>query len=324
MPTLRVTVAMATCDGERYLRQQLDSIAANGRTPQEIVLVDDRSSDDTVCIAQDFARRAPCAVRIERNTERLGFNGTFQRAASLADGDVVLFSDQDDVWLPDHVAALVAPFESGRDVAIVVSNSLYVDVDLRPTGQTLWTAERFRRSDLRRARSGEQFAGWVRHRAIAGHGMAVRADLRPVMLPFGVDWTYDQWLGLTAAACGALVLEPRPLTLHRQHDRQALGHRRKRLGDMYRKDRHLEVGSFSRQMARWTELRNRLASHGSALRDERVIEVIDARIAFLGARQRMRLGSPIQRFVRATAELVRGGYHRYGRGLLTYARDVAG
>lgn len=324
MPSLRVAVAIATWNGKRYLRQQLDSIAANSRTPQEIVLVDDCSADDTVGIAEEFARRAPCAMRIERNRERLGFNGAFQRAASLADGDVVLFCDQDDVWLPNHVEALVTPFEADRDVAVVVSNSLYVDAEARPTGQTLWMAERFHRSDLHRVRSGWQFPGWVRHRAIAGHGMAVRADLRPVMLPFGEDWTYDQWLGLTAAACGTLVLEPRPLTLHRQHDRQALGHRRKRLGDLYRKDRRLAVTTFSRQIARWNELRNRLAAHMPALRDERVIDVIDARIAFLGARRTMRLGSPIQRVVLATAEMLRGGYHRYGRGLLTYARDLAG
>lgn len=324
MPALRVAVAIATWNGERYLRQQLDSIAANSRTPEEIVLVDDCSADDTVVIAEEFARRAPCAMRIKRNKERLGFNASFQRAASLADGDVVLFSDQDDVWLPHHVESLVTPFENQRDVAVVVSDSLYVDAELRPTGQTLWMVERFHRSDLRRVRSGWQFPGWVRHRAIAGHGMAVRADLRPVLLPFGVDWMYDQWLGLTAAACGSVVIEPRPLTLHRQHDRQALGHRRKRLWDLYRKDPRLAATAFSRQIARWNELRNRLAAHGSSLRDERVIAVIDARIAFLHARRTMRLGSPIHRIVLATAELVRGGYHQYGRGMLTYARDLAG
>ena len=324
MPALRVSIAIATCNGERYLRQQLDSIAANSRTPQEIVLVDDCLTDHTVGIAHEFARRAPCMVRIESNTERLGFNGTFQRAASLADADVVLFCDQDDVWLPNHVESLVAPFDCDRAVAVVVSDSLYVDVDLRPIGQTLWTAERFGRSDLRRARSGWQFPGWARHRAVAGHAMAVRADLRPVMLPFGATWTYDHWLGLTAAACGTLVLEPRPLTLHRQHDRQALGHSWKRLVDMYWDDRRLDVGYFSRRIAQWHELRNRLAAHASVLRDERVIDVIDAQIAFLGARRTMRLGGWINRFVGATAELVRGDYHRYGRGLLTYTRDVAG
>lgn len=324
MPDLRVAVAIATCNGERYLRQQLDSIAANTRAPEEIVLTDDCSTDGTVGIAEAFARQAPCPVRIEQNPKRLGFNGNFQRAASLAEGDVLLFSDQDDVWLPDHIERLAAPFESNRDVAVVVSNSLYVDADLRPTGRTLWTAERFHRGDLRRARSGWQYPGWVRHRAVAGHGMAVRADLRPVMLPVGADWTYDHWLALTATACGTLVIETRPLTLHRQHDNQTLAHRGESLLEAYRRNRLLGASHFSRRIARWTELRNRLAAHSSLLRDERVIDVIDARIAFLDSRRTMRLYGSMNRFVRATAELLRGGYHRCGRGLLSYARDVAG
>lgn len=154
--------------------------------------------------------------------------------------------------------------------------------------------------------------------------MAVRASLRPVMLPFGAHWTYDQWLTLTAAACGSLVIEPRPLTLHRQHDRQALAHRQKRLATMYWKDRHLDVDYFTRRIGLWSELRSRLAAHASMLRDERAIDVIDAHIAFLDARRIMRLGGRINRFGKATAALVRGDYHRFGRGLLTYARDAAG
>lgn len=324
MTTLRIAIAIATCNGARYLRQQLESIAANSRRPQQIVIVDDCSSDETVRVLREFAKHAPCPVRIEVNTEPHGFNRTFQRAAELADGDVLLFSDQDDVWLPNHIEALVAPFESNHDVAVVVSNSLYVDQDLRPTGHTLWTAERFHRGDLQRARFGWQFPGWTRHRAVAGHGMAVRADLRPVLLPFGAGWTYDHWLALTAAACGELVIEPRPLTLHRQHESQVLGHRQKSLANMYLNDQWLDVDYFSRRIARWNELRIRLVAYPSVLRNERVVDVIDAQIAFLRARQSMRLGGPINRFVRATTELFRGSYHRCGRGLLTYARDVAG
>jgi glycosyltransferase involved in cell wall biosynthesis len=324
MSRLKASVVLATCNGGKFLREQLDSIASQSRLPDEIVITDDDSTDDTLDVARQFAKDAPVPVNVFANPARLGFNGNFERAASLATGEVILFCDQDDVWLPAHVERLVAPFEADPATALVVSNSTYVDINLNPTGATLWSAARFGAAACRRASTGWQFPGWARHRAIAGHGMAFRAKLRAVVLPFGHNWIYDQWVGLVATACGSLRIERESFTLHRQHARQSNGDRQTSLLDAARKTPRLNNDHFANEVAMWTELAGRLTAHREHLRDPRALEVIQHRIAFLRRRKDMRGGSGFTRLALATKELARGGYHRYGRGFLTFARDVRG
>ncbi len=76
----RVSVAMATYNGERFLAAQLKSIVAQTRAPLELVICDDGSTDGTVEIAEQFAQRASFTVRIERNADQLGYAENFLKA----------------------------------------------------------------------------------------------------------------------------------------------------------------------------------------------------------------------------------------------------
>ena len=97
MSRLKLSVAMATYNGERFLEQQLLSIARQIRLPDEMVVSDDGSNDGTIDILERFATNAPFPVRIYRNLNPLGYGDNFLKAASLCDGDLIAFSDQDDV-----------------------------------------------------------------------------------------------------------------------------------------------------------------------------------------------------------------------------------
>ena len=103
-PALSVSVAMATYNGARFLDAQFESIAAQTRQPLELVIADDGSSDETVMIAERFAVRAPFEVRILGSPGRRGIVENFMRAARATSGDLVAWSDQDDVWMPGELA----------------------------------------------------------------------------------------------------------------------------------------------------------------------------------------------------------------------------
>src|SRR5438270_1073780 len=94
-----VSVAMATFNGERYLKTQLDTIARQSVLPTELVVSDDGSNDQTLSVVADFARSAPFQVTTVRNETRLGFADNFLQAARLCEGDAVAYADQDDFWL---------------------------------------------------------------------------------------------------------------------------------------------------------------------------------------------------------------------------------
>ena len=107
-----LSVVMATFNGARFLRPQLDSLAAQTARPAELVIGDDGSSDETLAIIEAFGRASPFPVRLERNPVRLGYSANFLRAASRATSDLIAFCDQDDVWSPDKLRAATACFEN--------------------------------------------------------------------------------------------------------------------------------------------------------------------------------------------------------------------
>ena len=124
---------MATFNGGRYLREQLDSIVRQTLPAEELIVCDDGSSDDTLEIVRKFADTAPFRVVIEAHGERLGYNKNFVRAVGRCSGDIVALCDQDDVWDPAKLAVAVAEFVD-PSVVTVTHQVRVVDADLRPTG----------------------------------------------------------------------------------------------------------------------------------------------------------------------------------------------
>jgi glycosyltransferase involved in cell wall biosynthesis len=132
-----ISIAMATYNGERYIRQQLDSLARQTALPCELVVTDDGSTDCTLSIVENFALNAPFPVRVYRNTQRLNYAKNFLYAASLCKGDWIAFCDQDDVWL-DHKLAIVSDRIVRYPDALLIVHSVFVtDEKLAPTGRVI-------------------------------------------------------------------------------------------------------------------------------------------------------------------------------------------
>ena len=89
---------MCTYNGDKYLPEQLESIRCQTRQPFELVVRDDGSTDGTLAMLQEFARRCSYPVRITVNDRNMHFTGNFMKAASECSGDCIVFCDQDDVW----------------------------------------------------------------------------------------------------------------------------------------------------------------------------------------------------------------------------------
>jgi glycosyltransferase involved in cell wall biosynthesis len=130
----RISIAMATYNGARFIREQLDSLARQTLLPCELVVSDDGSTDATLEIVQDFAREVPFPVRSYRNPARLGYADNFLKAAGLCEGEFVAFCDQDDVWLPSKLAAHAHQFLNS-EILLCFCNAHVVDSSLNPLGR---------------------------------------------------------------------------------------------------------------------------------------------------------------------------------------------
>lgn len=92
---MRVSIAMATFNGERFIREQLNSLSRQTLLPYELVVCHDGSADCTLDLIAEHAKTAPFPVRLHHNDERLGYRNNFLKAASLCTGELIAFCDQD-------------------------------------------------------------------------------------------------------------------------------------------------------------------------------------------------------------------------------------
>jgi hypothetical protein len=128
-----ISLAMAAFNGEKFLRDQLNSLAHQSRLPDELVVTDDCSTDQTVKILKQFQASAPFAVRVSINDRRLGYAENFLRAAEQCSGDLIAFCDQDDVWMENKVDRCLREFDS-QTISLVAHSMAEVDPDLKTIG----------------------------------------------------------------------------------------------------------------------------------------------------------------------------------------------
>ncbi len=196
-----VSVAVATHNGARHLRAQLESILAQTWTNVEIVVSDDGSTDETLEIARAFS--AGRRVRLVAHRERLGVAGNFGRAISECRGEYVALSDQDDVWKPEKIETLVGVLGSADLAYGRVEEVLEEDGSIS-------TDPMFRRiaAFARRTGSGHPVRFLLAENWVVSHSLLFRRELASHALPFPSMYPHhDWWLALTAAF-GATTSKP--------------------------------------------------------------------------------------------------------------------
>jgi glycosyltransferase involved in cell wall biosynthesis len=134
---MKVSIALATYNGERWLREQLDSLACQTLPPHELVVSDDQSADRTVEVVKEFAAASPFPVRVIRNDVRLGFADNFINALRYCTGDAIAYCDQDDVWSASKLERCIAAMRSDTNVTLVHHDCEEVSSDLGPLGIVL-------------------------------------------------------------------------------------------------------------------------------------------------------------------------------------------
>jgi len=134
---MKISIALATYNGERWLREQLDSLARQTLLPCELVVSDDESTDGTLDVVQQFATSSPFPVRVLRDGVRRGFADNFINALRRCRGDAVAYCDQDDVWRPTKLERCAAAMDSNPSITLVHHDSEEVGSDLLPLGIVL-------------------------------------------------------------------------------------------------------------------------------------------------------------------------------------------
>jgi glycosyltransferase involved in cell wall biosynthesis len=319
-----VSIALCTYNGASHIAEQLESISRQSKVPDQLVICDDGSHDETGVIISNFAQKCSFRVEIYRNERNLGLLKNFETAVSLCDGDIVLFADQDDVWHVDKVALMVSALEAKPDSGYALSDAEIVDVELNCLSKSLWEKIEFtlaRRIAFESSRqlltllSGPNFA--------YGATLAIRRRFLPMVFPIdsvSMSIAHDTWTCILLSAGGAPgILVPEKLIKYRQHEGQFT--RNMMSPSRLRKSREAEYRLVADTL---DVILNRLASDVDLTKMQAAKHLLEEKRNHLRARAAIGTAHFRSRIAIAFSELVAGRYKRYASGVLSALKDVFG
>lgn len=195
---------MATYNGAEYLQEQLDSFLAQTHQPNELVVVDDGSTDDTLKILEEFSKCAPFEIRIYRNEVNLGYAQNFGRALSFCTGDLIFLSDQDDIWFKEKIEK-IHHFADAHPESLLFMNDAELTLgDGEPLGLT---------------KLGQTLSLGLGESAFTtGCCMAIRNTFVQIALPVPISFfVHDTWLNRLALLLDVKKIIPQVMQYYRRH-----------------------------------------------------------------------------------------------------------
>lgn len=223
-----ISVCIATYNGERYVREQLESILSqlpsssvadseskvageDSANFAEVIIADDGSTDRTLDIVSEINDPR---IRVLPQSEHLGPVYNFERALKAARGDVIFLADQDDVWLPGKVDQVMSAI---KDISLVVHDASFMDGEGRTLNElgVMWGNRPYQKG---------LFKNWLKN-SYTGCCMAFKREVLLAALPFPKNLPmHDQWLGLVAERSfgpDSVVALDQPLIQYRVHEKNA-------------------------------------------------------------------------------------------------------
>lgn len=307
---MKTSVALCTYNGERYLAEQLASIAAQTHPVDEIVLCDDGSTDSTFAIAQAFQAQG-LPLRLYRNSNNLGFVQNFAQAITHCTGDIIFLCDQDDYWYPSKVATMLQAFAASTEVLLVFSDGDLVDSNAKPLACRLWQAL------PTQPVPHPTFQHLLNQDWITGAACAFRRELSAVAIPFpSQGWVHDAWLGVLASIYGKVTALPTPLIAYRQHTHNQIGLKPPRLRQCLQKIARLLCTPHTETAEKYIPLLPHVPTNHA------LHSFLAGKLRHLQHRQ-PKSGSLLSVFNGIALEISQRGYWHYANGWKSVIRDVS-
>lgn len=323
---MKISIAMATYNGARYIQEQLESFLSQTRQPDELIITDDCSSDQTEAIVLEFAKKAPFTVEFHRNHKNLGYCGNFNAALMKTTGDLVFLSDQDDVWFAEKIEYMTELSLGNPEALALMNNAELTDGKLKSVGLT-------KLNQMKSAGIGVD--GFV-----MGCCCAVRRELLDLCLPIPEGARgHDNWLIAFADGLKAKIVDRKVLQYYRRHESNEshfIANKttkvtrfevlRNKIKNVYNEDNNNSLEEYISQkelVAKRAEekLQNTRVRYRDLLKNMLVSLYLE--IEHQKARQALKKRVVIVRVLIALRLLCNGDYRR-SNGLKSFLRDIYG
>jgi glycosyltransferase involved in cell wall biosynthesis len=307
-----ISIAMCTYNGEKFLREQLDSIVNQTIKCDELIISDDNSSDNTLKIVEEYIDQIN--IKLNINKPNLGVYKNFEKAISLCNGDIIFCCDQDDVWKLDKIEKHLNKFNEQPNSLLVFSNAACVLNTIDNYLYPLW-------NDLEDTSSFETLV--YRGGSVAGCCMSFKKELLEGMYPFPDKIYHDDYLITVAAIKGEINYVDQELIYYRQHGDNVFGITRG--GKLsYYKSLFTNVDSYLKHReyiyGRHQLMYNALCEHGFVSQKLRI--ELDNNLEFCEHRANIRNVSKKESKKIAKEDFKKGYYKKYSKGNKEYYKDL--
>jgi len=133
---MKISIVMTVYNGERYLKEQIDSFLNQTLLPDEIIIVDDCSSDKTIEIIEKYKKNFSDKIKFFKNEHNLGFTKNFEKAILKSSGDVIFLSDQDDFWYKNKIQTVIKKYETYPNIDLIIHDADLVNENLKKTNHS--------------------------------------------------------------------------------------------------------------------------------------------------------------------------------------------
>lgn len=209
-----VSIAMTTYNGEKFLKEQLDSIVNQTYKNLEIIICDDYSTDNTIDIIKDFQKRDR-RIKLYQNEKQLGVLKNFEKAISLCSGEYIAISDQDDIWVTNKIEIMLSEIEEN---ILIYHDDTLID----RSGKLLHNS--FFESNEIVINKEHKTKALMLDNWILGHACIFSSQLKKDILPIAHEIEhYDMWIAIVASKVGKIKYLNKQLVLWRQHGTNTSG-----------------------------------------------------------------------------------------------------
>ncbi|MHB8938522.1 MAG: glycosyltransferase family 2 protein [Thiobacillus sp.] len=325
MPHTKISIALCTYNGEKYITEQLASYARQTQLPYELIVCDDGSTDATVDIVRQFAVSAPFPIKLYINEQNLGSTKNFEKTISLCNGDIIFLSDQDDVWREDKIASMSQIFKDHPGTGAIFSDAEVVDSKLESMGYRLWDSVGFNWIQQKRMFAGQPASVLLKKNVVTGATMAFRAKFIPDVFPIPKIWVHDGWIALFVAVFADLKFISEPLVLYRQHSDNQIGTARKTLLEQIKTS--IKGSNKTKEKAyldaaeQYIVIKERLDNYVKEAMQSDIEILLENKIKHLQSRAHIPT-SFVRRFPLVVHELMTLRYHRYSSGFKSFLKDL--
>lgn len=222
---MKLSVAICTYNGEKFIEQQLNSILNQSIKVDEIIVCDDQSSDNTISILKKLQEEHNCIVIVENDTN-LRSNKNFEKAIALSTGDYIFLADQDDLWKPEKVDKTISIFNENPSAEGVFSNAALIDENnIVFTDKTIWDSVFFYEKEL--SKPIDFFDIITKNgNVVTGATLCIKKEVKSLVLPISEENFHDEWIASLLALRKTLFYSTESLISYRIHSLQQVGMKR--------------------------------------------------------------------------------------------------